>query len=237
MAGGNPGDYPPRDPQRLPYGRQPQPDQPMQGRYGQPQYGQQPYPPQQYAQPQYQPYGHAYAPQGAPPTPLGYLPTDAFGGFWIRFVGYIIDVLVLAVPSTVVSVVIFAAMGFGPEIVFDFEDRQGLAMDSRYQLANNISNLANLLIFWPYYALMHSRYGATLGKLALGLRVVDDTGRYPSFGRATGRYFATILSGCLCAIGYIWAGFHGQKRALHDLIAGTYVVKKQFAPQAQQPGI
>jgi uncharacterized RDD family membrane protein YckC len=171
------------------------------------------------------------------PGSPGYLPPQAFGGFWIRFVAYSVDALVLAIPSTVVSMIIFTAFGFSPGVMFDFTGRQAMAMDQKFQLANNISNLAQLLIFWPYYAGMHSKYGATLGKLALGLRVVDDTGTYPSFARASGRYYATILSACLCLVGYIWAGFHRQKRALHDLIAGTYVVRKEYSAQAQQPRV
>lgn len=252
MAGGP--DYPPGEPPQPrrpqpPRPRQPQPPQygqpnpqyaqPQQGQpqYGQPQYGQPQYGQPQYGQPQYQPYGHAYAPQGPMPGSPGYLPPEAFGGFWIRFVGYIIDAMVLSIPSVVASAIVFAAFGFSPTVMFDINSRQTLAMEPQFQIANNLSSLVQLLIFWPYYAFMHSKYGATLGKLALGLRVVDDTRRYPSFARSTGRYFATILSACLCLIGYIWAGFHAQKRALHDLIGGTFVVKKHYAAQAQQPGL
>lgn len=227
MSGGN---YYQQGPQGYP--QQPNPYPPQQGGYPPQQGG---YPPQQqYAQP----YGQAYAPQ---PQPYygggpGNLPQDAYGGFWIRFVAYIVDALVLAIPSMVISVFVFVAMGFGAGAAFDFTGRQAMAQDAQFQLANNLSNIVQLLVFWPYYAFMHSKYGATVGKMALGLRVVDDTGMYPTFARATGRYFAVIVSTCTCLIGFIWAGFHAQKRSLHDLIAGTYVVRKEFAPQ-NQPGV
>ncbi|MFP3508080.1 RDD family protein [Peribacillus sp. SIMBA_075] len=39
------------------------------------------------------------------------------------------------------------------------------------------------------------------------------------FGRAAGRYFATILSGMIIYIGYIMAAVTSKKQALHDMIA------------------
>ncbi|HET6371045.1 MAG TPA: RDD family protein, partial [Nitrospiria bacterium] len=43
---------------------------------------------------------------------------------------------------------------------------------------------------------------------------------------ACGRYFAEILSGIILCIGYIMAAFDDEKRALHDRICGTRVIKK-----------
>jgi uncharacterized RDD family membrane protein YckC len=79
---------------------------------------------------------------------------------------------------------------------------------------------------WLYFALMESSAkGATLGKMALGLRVTDLSGNRISFGRATGRYFGKIVSGMIFSIGYIMAGFTQQKQALHDIMAGCLVVR------------
>jgi uncharacterized RDD family membrane protein YckC len=55
--------------------------------------------------------------------------------------------------------------------------------------------------------------------------VTADGGRV-SYLRALGRYFAKMLSGFTCLIGYIIAAFDGQKRALHDHICNTRVVFK-----------
>jgi uncharacterized RDD family membrane protein YckC len=80
---------------------------------------------------------------------------------------------------------------------------------------------------WLYFALMESSAkGATLGKMALGIKVTDLTGSKISFGRATGRYFGKIISGAILYIGYIMAGFTQQKQALHDIMAGTLVINK-----------
>jgi uncharacterized RDD family membrane protein YckC len=94
-----------------------------------------------------------------------------------------------------------------------------------------ISAYISLIIFlmigqWLYFALMESLKGATLGKMALGIIVTDMNGNSISFGRATGRYFAKIISGLIFCIGYIMAGFTQQKQALHDIIAGCLVVNK-----------
>ena len=86
--------------------------------------------------------------------------------------------------------------------------------------------LVAVVVTWLYFALMESSArGATVGKLILGLRVVDDQGARISFLRATGRFFAKIISGIILLIGYIMAAFTDRKRALHDIIAGTLVVK------------
>ena len=84
-----------------------------------------------------------------------------------------------------------------------------------------------LVLEWLYYALLESSaWQATLGKKALGLEVTDLAGARVSFGRATGRYFARYISFFTIGIGYIMAGFTAKKQALHDMIAGTLVIRK-----------
>jgi uncharacterized RDD family membrane protein YckC len=69
------------------------------------------------------------------------------------------------------------------------------------------------------------RYGATLGKMACGLKVVRSEGQNVSYGRAFGRYWACLLSSMTLTIGYIMAAFDSQKRALHDRICDTRVIR------------
>jgi uncharacterized RDD family membrane protein YckC len=88
--------------------------------------------------------------------------------------------------------------------------------------------LALLVINWLYEALMTSSpRGATLGKQALGLRIVRADGAQLSFGRATARHFLKIMITPLVpfAIGYLMAGFTARKRALHDVLADTLVIR------------
>ena len=69
------------------------------------------------------------------------------------------------------------------------------------------------------------RYGATLGKMVFGLKVVRADGQSVSYGRAFGRYWASLLSSMTVTIGFIMAGFDSQKRALHDRICDTRVIR------------
>jgi uncharacterized RDD family membrane protein YckC len=71
---------------------------------------------------------------------------------------------------------------------------------------------------------MVGKYGATLGKMAAKIRVVTADGGKVSYGRATGRYFAKLLSAFTCLIGFIMAAFDEEKRALHDRICNTRVI-------------
>jgi uncharacterized RDD family membrane protein YckC len=67
-------------------------------------------------------------------------------------------------------------------------------------------------------------YGATLGKMLMKIRVVTPEGGRISYGRATGRHFAKLLSGIILYIGYLMAFWDDEKRALHDRICGTRVI-------------
>ena len=83
-----------------------------------------------------------------------------------------------------------------------------------------------LCVFWIYEAAMESSSRqATLGKMAVGLKVTDEQGQRISFGRATGRYFSKIISSMILFIGYIMVGFTARKQGLHDMIAGTLVTR------------
>ncbi|MGH7836569.1 MAG: RDD family protein, partial [Candidatus Binataceae bacterium] len=87
---------------------------------------------------------------------------------------------------------------------------------------------ASALVSWLYYAWMESSASqGTLGKLALGLYVTDMQGRRISFGRASGRFFAKIITGLIpFFLGYILAGITEKKQALHDMIASCLVLRK-----------
>jgi uncharacterized RDD family membrane protein YckC len=63
--------------------------------------------------------------------------------------------------------------------------------------------------------------------MALNLKVVRPDGSPLSLGRAFARYFAKVLSGLILGIGFIMAGFDSQKRALHDRLCDTRVIKTE----------
>ena len=144
------------------------------------------------------------------------------GGFWIRFVAFLIDGLILSVAGIVIVgfFVVFAVL----EV--DGDD----ASDTSPALAAGVGLmiLSLLLVGWLYEALMTSSAGgATLGKMAVGLRIVRADGAPLSFGRATGRHFLKTLITPLVPlfIGYLLAAFTQRKQALHDFLAETLVIK------------
>ena len=137
-------------------------------------------------------------------TPVGY------GGFWIRVVAYIIDAILISLVFGVVTSI------FGIRYI---------NMDDLSQI-DPTTNLLSLAIAWLYFALLESsERGATVGKMAMGLRVVSNDGKRISFMNATGRYFAKILSAMIFCIGFIMIAFTDRKRGLHDMIASTLVIK------------
>jgi uncharacterized RDD family membrane protein YckC len=78
-----------------------------------------------------------------------------------------------------------------------------------------------------YYAGQESSSAqATLGKRALGIKVVDRDGRQLTFAHALGRWFSVALSYLTMYIGFLMAAFPPRKLALHDMVSGTQVVDR-----------
>ncbi|MBI1803061.1 MAG: RDD family protein [Ignavibacteriae bacterium] len=151
----------------------------------------------------------------------------SYAGFWKRFFAWIIDHILLGVVELFIFIPFIGMMGLGTLGWHrdDFEEPSLeflVALVSAYIAAVGLALLAS----WLYYALMESKKGATLGKMALGIMVTDMHGNPISFGRASGRYFAKIVSNITLGIGFIIAGFTQQKQALHDILAGCLVVNK-----------
>jgi uncharacterized RDD family membrane protein YckC len=146
-----------------------------------------------------------------------------YAGFWLRLVAYLIDSLLLGI---VVGVFIFmpligqgGAGGISPDnfwALYTDTSRQGIAR-----------RLLVVMAAWLYWALLESSaLQATPGKRALGLIVTDLQGRRISFARASGRFFGKAISGFLLMAGYIMAAFTEKKQALHDMLAGCLVIRK-----------
>ena len=145
-------------------------------------------------------------------------PQHIFAGFWKRAGAVIIDGIILSLISAIpTSLILFIIAASNPYI-------NG---DELFDIFDIIFQIFSLIFGWLYSAFFHSSiYQATPGKLALGIVVTDLDGNRISFGRATGRYFASIISGCICYVGYMMAGWTEKKQALHDMIAGTLVKNK-----------
>lgn len=148
-----------------------------------------------------------------------------YAGFWIRFGAKIIDSLIVAVPVLVIY--FLGAAMFGVSMITQQAGGQPNFNAIFASLGLQLGvQLVGILIGGLYTVLFIYKCGATPGKMALGLRVVMDDGGRLSLGRSIGRYFAEMVSGLMCYIGYILVGFDGQKRALHDHMCSTRVVYK-----------
>jgi uncharacterized RDD family membrane protein YckC len=168
-----------------------------------------------------------YATPAAPTPPYAVVPPYAtvpvvarsYGGFWIRVVAAIIDAVLVRV---VVAPLHLMFGGLGLAGAMSGVPRAPLAI-----LGGGVTVIATVALSWLYEAFMESSsYQATVGKMIFGMRVTDLEGNRISFERATGRHFAKWLSGIILCIGYIMVGFTERKQGLHDLLAGTLVLRK-----------
>jgi len=140
--------------------------------------------------------------------------TRVYGGFWIRFIAVFIDGIALWIVNFAIQTVTFTRVSPG-----DLSN-MGLVMSSI-----GINFVISIALQMTYEAFFLVRFGATPGKMIFKLKVITAEGGGLTWGRAIARYFAKILSGITLMIGYIMAGFDSEKRALHDYIVGTRVIR------------
>jgi len=152
-----------------------------------------------------------------------------YAGFWIRFVASFLDTLFLALPVGIM--IYFLSDGAW----FDFAQYQQnlqMAMSAnpnalqnqpqtslQWELLFELTVLVVTMVFWKQWR------GATPGKKFVHIKVVDAK----SFGeidnkQALTRSLGYIPSTFLLGIGFLMVAFRKDKRALHDLLAGTAVV-------------
>jgi uncharacterized RDD family membrane protein YckC len=148
-----------------------------------------------------------------------------YAGFWIRFVALIIDAIILTVVGMIVGLPIRMLLGVSAVSVAQTQDpNQVMAMLPAMMGMIGVSLLINLVVGVSYDVWFVSHKGGTIGKLALGLQIINLDGSRLSVGQAFGRYFAKILSAIILYIGFIMAGLDPEKRALHDRICNTLVI-------------
>lgn len=191
------------------------------------------------------------APAGAPASP--YAPSAArldvepqwsntgevvYAGFLRRWAAVFLDGFLIGIVAQVVAGVLGAVFAVG--MMSALQDSNGAPTPAMIGLYLMVY-LIYFVMAGLYYALMESSSNqATVGKMALGIKVTDREGRRLSFGHALARWFAAALSHLTLWIGFLMAGFTDRKRALHDFVANTLVVDKwAFTPhpERQQRGL
>jgi uncharacterized RDD family membrane protein YckC len=144
-----------------------------------------------------------------------------YGGFWIRFCGVIIDGILLQLVRIPMSLLILGA------VMSPFQTLQARVTPMAMTGAMLTLTLVSMLVAFLYEVIMIRYFGATVGKMAIGVKVIRTDGSDVGWGVSIGRYFMKIVSGMILAIGYIMAGFDDEKRALHDRVCDTRVVYKR----------
>lgn len=154
-----------------------------------------------------------------------------YGGFWMRLAARIIDGLALAV--------VFLPLFF----YFVFPTLRAAMTPGRPPQLGAIIHveLGLVLVFfglWLIYEVPMLRYwGATLGKMACGIKVVRSDGRNLGWGVSVGRYFMydvvtagiPYVNAILMLISGIMVAVDDEKRALHDRVCDTRVIYKRSA--------
>jgi uncharacterized RDD family membrane protein YckC len=125
---------------------------------------------------------------------------ENYAGFWIRFLAALIDTLILATTQQVL----------------------------RVSFKKPLLGIFSSVLSFGYAPFMLYQYQATLGKMALGLKVISkDAKKLQVFQVLLREWIGKFLSAIVLGLGFIWIGLDYQKQAWHDKIANTLVVRKK----------
>ena len=134
-----------------------------------------------------------------------------YAGFWVRFGAKFLDGIIVGIPALVAQYFIAQQMGL-PLFAAPLWARTAVG----------------LVLGGSYYTLFVGKFGATPGKMAAKLLIVNPDGSKVSYAKALGRFFAgEYVSGLLTlCIGYLMICWDPEKRGLHDRICNTRVIRK-----------
>ena len=140
-------------------------------------------------------------------------------GFWIRAAAALIDFAVFALVQLSFRLIGAKIVGPDAESVASFRP---------------VAAFFTFVFSWAYTTVLHAIGGQTVGKMLVGIRAVGGDGGVPRVGTALLRHLGYFASCAFFAVGYLMAGLRADKRALHDLIAGTRV-ERLAKPDAAEP--
>ncbi|MFS0645551.1 RDD family protein [Siminovitchia sp. 179-K 8D1 HS] len=140
-----------------------------------------------------------------------YSATWQYGGFWMRFWAYLLDLLVIAGINGILIKPVFRLFDLSLEASGIFTP----------------INMATAAVFYLYFVVMTKYFGQTLGKMVFGLKVVPLNGNSLSWGTVIFREWIGRYISATFQILYIIAAFTPKKQALHDLFADTTVIHER----------
>jgi predicted Zn finger-like uncharacterized protein len=154
-------------------------------------------------------------------TPLpvdngGTVRPPAVAGFWVRVVGALTDIILVAVVDIVGSLLFSTAIRLLAGDLGPHGDA----------LRATITGVFGTVLVIAYYVFFTGYCGQTPGKMAIRVKVIRTDGSDIGYGRAFLReVIGKFLSWILLGIGYLMVAFDARKQGLHDKIADTYVIK------------
>ena len=137
-----------------------------------------------------------------------------YASFWIRFVAFLADSIILLIVDLVPS---YTIVGPSLEIIMPNDSDSLGMMIIAYYLIMGMVNLAYFVV------LESSAAQATLGKRAVGIKVGDELGQRISGANALGRSLSKLVSAMIILVGFIMAALDLRRQALHDKLAQTVV--------------
>lgn len=140
-----------------------------------------------------------------------------YGGFWRRLSAFLIDKCILLVISILLMAISSPIVDININV-----DPEAIAAAGPFFLAYYGAMTVLNMVYFTYF---HGATGQTPGKMALGLKVIQNTGAPMTFGVAFLRWVGYIISGIILDLGFAWIAFDRKKRGWHDMIAATYVVR------------
>jgi uncharacterized RDD family membrane protein YckC len=141
-----------------------------------------------------------------------------YAGFWIRFGAVIIDLIIIGVFNSILNIILIS-IGVLNALTPNFDQSKFI----KYYLITVSINMATKFIYEVFFV---GKWGATIGKMACGLKIVTADSDRVTYLRSFARYFGEIVSNITLGIGYILAAFDDEKRTLHDRICSTRVIRK-----------
>ncbi|MGD0834285.1 MAG: RDD family protein [Candidatus Dormibacteria bacterium] len=188
----------------------------------------------------------AYALRGAPGPAVGLV----YAGFWWRFLGYLLDGLIISVPTGVMALTLATNLHWAAAPTAVCSDGScswsTAAPPAGWPLGPAIGYAVCLgLLQVLYFGVLVSRWGSTVGQRAVGARVVreEDPARPLPMERSLLRssvfWVATLLGivawlGALAGLGellcFLWVAWDPRKQGLHDKLGRSVVVRRSAAP-------
>jgi uncharacterized RDD family membrane protein YckC len=158
-----------------------------------------------------------------PKSTKGVSDKSIYAGFWWRGIALILDLLILIGGEALLAAIIGGLI-----LLMSAISGHHVDLHIIHSFAVGFGVVFAFALNWVYFTWFESsKYQATLGKKIIGLIVADLDGQIISLGGANIRYWSKAISALILFGGFWMMVFSKKKRTLHDLIAGTVVLKQE----------